>query len=48
MLEEMGFAAVTVEGTRKLYSMTDEGKRELEANRAAIAAILQRMQIERL
>jgi DNA-binding PadR family transcriptional regulator len=44
LLEEMGLAAVTVEATRKLYSITDEGKRELEANRAAIDAILQRMQ----
>jgi DNA-binding PadR family transcriptional regulator len=44
MLEEMGLAAVTIEGTRKLYSITDEGKRELEANRATTDAILQRMQ----
>jgi DNA-binding PadR family transcriptional regulator len=44
MLEEMGLAAVTIEGTRKLYSITEEGKRELEANRATTDAILQRMQ----
>jgi DNA-binding PadR family transcriptional regulator len=44
LLEEMGLAAVTVEGTRKLYAITDEGRRELEANRAATEAILQRMQ----
>jgi len=44
LLEEMGLAAVTVEGPRKLYTITDEGKRELEANRAATEAILQRIQ----
>ena len=44
LLEEWGLAAVTVEGTRKLYSITGEGRRELEANRAATDATLQRMQ----
>ena len=34
LLEEMGFAAVTVEGTRKLYAITEEGKRDLETHRA--------------
>jgi DNA-binding PadR family transcriptional regulator len=43
MLEEMGMAAVTAEGTRKLYSITEQGRRELEANRTATDAILQRM-----
>ncbi len=44
MLEEMGQAAVTVDGTRKLYAITEEGKRELEANKTLVQAILQRMQ----
>lgn len=44
LLEEMGLAAVTVEGTRKLYAITDEGRRELEAHRAGTEAVLQRMQ----
>lgn len=43
MLEEMGLAAVAVEGTRKLYSITDEGKRDLEANRRQVDAVLVRM-----
>lgn len=44
LLEEMGLAAVTVEGTRKLYAITDEGRRELEAHRDVAEAILERMQ----
>ena len=44
MLEEMGLAAVKAEGTRKLYTITEEGQRDLAANRAAVDAILQRMQ----
>jgi len=44
MLEEMGLAAVTVEGTRKLYSITDQGRRELDANREMTDAILHRLQ----
>ncbi|MDB5327613.1 MAG: Transcriptional regulator YqjI [Phycisphaerales bacterium] len=44
MLEEMGLAVVTAEGTRKLYTITDGGKQELETHRATVDAILIRMQ----
>src|ERR1700743_4027123 len=43
LLEETGLATVTNEGTRKLYSITEEGKQALEENRAAVEAIRQRM-----
>jgi DNA-binding PadR family transcriptional regulator len=43
LLEETGLATVTTEGTRKLYSITDEGKKELEENRSAVDEILHRM-----
>jgi DNA-binding PadR family transcriptional regulator len=44
MLEEMGLAEVKTEGARKLYSITDLGRSELDAHRAATDAILERMQ----
>ena len=43
LLEETGLATVTTEGTRKLYSITEEGKASLEENRSAVEAILHRM-----
>ena len=43
LLEETGLATVTSEGTRKLYSITEEGKTALEENRAVVDAILHRM-----
>jgi DNA-binding PadR family transcriptional regulator len=43
MLEEMGMAAVTVDGTRKLYAITPEGKQDLESNRGQVHAVLARM-----
>jgi DNA-binding PadR family transcriptional regulator len=43
LLEETGLATVTNEGTRKLYSITEEGKQALEENRTAVEAIRQRM-----
>ncbi|HZB87734.1 MAG TPA: PadR family transcriptional regulator [Terracidiphilus sp.] len=43
LLEETGLATVTTEGTRKLYSITEEGKKELKENRGAVDEILQRM-----
>jgi DNA-binding PadR family transcriptional regulator len=43
LLEETGLATVTSEGTRKLYSITEEGKKELEENRSAVDEILERM-----
>lgn len=39
-IEETGLAAVTQEGTRKLYSLTDEGKAHHEANSQEAARIL--------
>lgn len=39
-LEEIGYATVEPEGTKKLYSITDEGKRHLEQNRINVDAIL--------
>ena len=43
LLEETGLATVTTEGTRKLYSITEEGRQSLEENRSAVDAILNRM-----
>jgi DNA-binding PadR family transcriptional regulator len=43
MLEEMGLAAVAVDGTRKLYAITEDGKRELKSNRGQVNAVLARM-----
>ena len=43
LLEETGLATVIEEGTRKLYSITDEGRKSLEENHAAVEAILERM-----
>ena len=39
-LEEIGHATVEAEGTRKLYSITADGRAHLEANRASVDAIL--------
>jgi DNA-binding PadR family transcriptional regulator len=39
-LEEIGHASVEVEGTRKLYSITEAGRAHLEKNRAAVDTIL--------
>jgi DNA-binding PadR family transcriptional regulator len=43
LLEETGLATVTAEGTRKLYSITEEGRKVLEENRAAVDELLSRM-----
>ena len=43
LLEEMSLAASTADGARKLYTITEAGRRELAANRAATDAIFQRM-----
>jgi DNA-binding PadR family transcriptional regulator len=40
-LEELGQAAVEVQGNRKLYSLTDTGRAYLEANRTNAEAILE-------
>ncbi|AOX17501.1 PadR family transcriptional regulator [Kozakia baliensis] len=39
-LEEIGYAAVTQEGNRKLYTLTDEGRAHFEANRLQAENIL--------
>jgi Predicted transcriptional regulators len=45
MLEEQGYAtAAAGEGNRKRYTVTDEGKSYLEANRAAVTALLTRVE----
>ena len=39
-LDEIGHAAVEQDGNRKLYRLTDEGRRYLDANRATAEAML--------
>jgi len=41
-LEELGYASVEVEGTRKLYSITDAGRAHLSENREVVDAILEK------
>jgi DNA-binding PadR family transcriptional regulator len=43
MLEEMGWASAVMEGTRKLYSITEEGSKALAENKAAVDALFARM-----
>jgi len=45
MLEEMGLAAVTVDGTRKLYTITEEGRRALAEKLDQVQAMITRMRI---
>ncbi|WP_254082029.1 PadR family transcriptional regulator [Devosia sp. WQ 349K1] len=40
-LEEAGFATSSVDGNKKLYAITDEGRAHLEDNREAVAATLE-------
>jgi DNA-binding PadR family transcriptional regulator len=43
-LEELGYATVeTMEGGKKLYGITDEGRAQLKAQKPALDAILERM-----
>ena len=45
LLEEEGFATVsTIEGTKKLYTVTDAGQQLLKTNEATIKAIFGRME----
>jgi DNA-binding PadR family transcriptional regulator len=39
-LDEIGHAAVELDGNRKLYRLTDEGRKHLDANRAEAQAML--------
>lgn len=43
MLEEMGWASSVTEGTRKLYSITEEGSKALAENKAVVEALFARM-----
>jgi DNA-binding PadR family transcriptional regulator len=42
-LEEAGHASVEAEGAKKRYSLTDEGRAHLAANRATVDALLQQL-----
>jgi DNA-binding PadR family transcriptional regulator len=45
LLEELGYVTVSVgDGTKKLHTVTDEGKTALETNRPAIDALFERME----
>jgi DNA-binding PadR family transcriptional regulator len=43
-LEEAGYVTASVEGSKKLYTITDEGKAYLEANRDIIKVVLARLE----
>jgi DNA-binding PadR family transcriptional regulator len=47
MLEEMGYASVVTEGTRKLYTITPEGAKALAENKATVDALFARMDSRR-
>jgi DNA-binding PadR family transcriptional regulator len=42
-IEELGFAVVTAEGAKKLYTITQEGLDHLESKRAAVDALLEQL-----
>src|SRR5271155_5599083 len=39
-LKEIGYTTVAADASRKLYSVTDEGRRHLDENRAVVETIL--------
>ena len=43
LLEDQGYATVTPEGAKKLYTATEEGLSFLEANKATVEALFARM-----
>lgn len=43
MLEEMGYASVVSEGSRKLYTITEEGAKALAENKAVVDALFARI-----
>ncbi|MDO8290964.1 MAG: PadR family transcriptional regulator [Parvibaculum sp.] len=43
LLDDQGFATVAQEGTKKLYTVTPEGRAFLEANKATVDALYERM-----
>ena len=42
-LEEAGYVTAQADGTKRLYTITDEGRSYLESNRAFVDAVLQRL-----
>ncbi len=42
-LEETGLVTAQADGAKKLYSITEEGRTELNANRAIVDAVLKRL-----
>ena len=42
-LEEAGYVTAQAEGAKKLYAITDEGKAHLDANRAFVDPVLERL-----
>ena len=42
-LEEVGYVTAQTEGSKKLYSITDEGRAHLEQNRDLVNAVLDRL-----
>lgn len=43
-LEEIGYATIQTEGTRKLYHITDAGRQHLQENRAAADALFEQFE----
>jgi DNA-binding PadR family transcriptional regulator len=43
LLEELGYVTATPDGAKKLHAITDEGRAFLEANRAALDMLLERI-----
>jgi DNA-binding PadR family transcriptional regulator len=43
LLEEVGYVTATPDGAKKLHAITDEGRAFLEANRAALDMLLERI-----
>jgi len=43
LLEELGYVTATPDGAKKLYEITDEGRAFLEANRATLDGLLERI-----
>jgi DNA-binding PadR family transcriptional regulator len=42
-LEEAGYVTASIEGSKKLYAITEEGRGYLEANRVLVDAVLDRL-----
>ncbi len=43
LLEELGYVTVSADGAKKLHAITDEGRAFLDANRATLDALMERM-----